>query len=168
MTSHRDWVMVEFKRFVKDNNLTSGKLLDVGCYNTALQKQITELGFEWVGVDRAPAEEGISLGVMEQLPFADNSFDIVFCCHAFEHSEHPIEALKEFKRVTKKWIYIATPFPCKHQILEADSDHIFVLNPMQMERLFRYAGYKGGQNYVQWKDISLEQDYNIISIGVKE
>ena len=102
---------------------------------------------------------------MENLPYEDDSFDLIFSCHAFEHCENPLKALREMKRVSKKWVIIITPFHCKHQILNADFDHIFCLTEIQMKRLFRYTGIIEDKIYVQDIMGAKEQDYNLISIG---
>lgn len=44
-----------------------------------------------------------------ELNHADNSFDLVFCLEVMEHLENPEEALKELRRVTKKYAIISVP-----------------------------------------------------------
>ena len=103
--------------------------------------------------------------LMEDLPYDDDEYDIIFSCHAFEHCEEPVRALREFKRVAKKWIIILTPYHCEHQILRADHDHIFCLTAMQMKRLFKYIGIDIEKIYVQCKYVEKSQNYNLVSIG---
>jgi len=43
----------------------------------------------------------VVLGVAEQLPFPDNSFDVVHTSHVFEHLDDPLKAAKEAWRVLK-------------------------------------------------------------------
>ena len=45
---------------------------------------------------------------VEKLPFADKSFDFVFCSHLLEHVEHPERAIAEITRVGKRG-YIEVP-----------------------------------------------------------
>lgn len=125
-------------------------------------------GLEWSGLDREGSPT--ITGPMEDMPIPDNTFDLIFCCHALEHCEIIIDALREFKRVLKPngKFFIATPCPCEHQILKGDYDHIFVLNPMQMVRLIKYVEFKDGESHLQSKGIEKEQDYNVITTGVKE
>lgn len=44
-----------------------------------------------------------------KLNSADNSFDLVFCLEVMEHLENPEEALKELRRVAKKYALISVP-----------------------------------------------------------
>jgi ubiquinone/menaquinone biosynthesis C-methylase UbiE len=46
---------------------------------------------------------------IENLPFEDNSFDIVTCHHTIEHIINPGKAISELKRVAKKQLIIVTP-----------------------------------------------------------
>ena len=48
-------------------------------------------------------------GSIYELPFADNSFDIVTCHHTIEHLRELPDAIKELKRVAKKQLIIVTP-----------------------------------------------------------
>lgn len=46
---------------------------------------------------------------VNKLPFNDNSFDVVTCFDVLHHVEKIDEALKEMKRVTKKYIILVEP-----------------------------------------------------------
>ncbi len=168
--SHRGWVMDAFNLRFKDINLSGLRVLDVGCGGTFLQKRLEDKGMQWFGLDKEADgnNKDIKNGLMEEMPVKDNSFDMVLACHSLEHCERPVDALKEMKRVTKDWVFVATPSPCKHQILDSDEDHLFVLNTMQMTRLFEYTGIPVDTIYLQTENIHKEQDYNVISIGRKK
>lgn len=43
---------------------------------------------------------------MEALSYPDNSFDIVHCVNALDHTKHPQKAIKELQRVAKKFVYL--------------------------------------------------------------
>ena len=45
----------------------------------------------------------------EFLPIRNKSMPMVFCSHMIEHCINPIEIMKEFKRVSTKWVVIVTP-----------------------------------------------------------
>jgi len=172
MITHRDWVKRELEKFIDRFGLHKGtnkKVLDIGCGMPIDFKIYFEsIGYEYVGLDNDEKCKNsyIINGDMFKIPSPNNYFDIIFSCHAFEHSTNPINSLKEMLRVTKKYIFIATPYPCEQQILKADYDHIFVMNVMQMKRLFAYCGIRTIDIYVDDKQ-EKEQDWNIISIGEK-
>jgi len=50
-------------------------------------------------------------GRIENLPFEDNSFDIVLCCEVLEHLPISIykKSIKEIERVAKKYIIVSVP-----------------------------------------------------------
>jgi ubiquinone/menaquinone biosynthesis C-methylase UbiE len=45
----------------------------------------------------------------EDLPFADDAFDFVFASHVIEHFADPIRALKEWVRVSRKYVVLVVP-----------------------------------------------------------
>jgi len=167
MNNHRDYVSWAFEEWWKENNVT-GKVLDVGCRDECMKSYLESKGLEWTGLDISG--EATIYGKMECMPIKDNTYDLIFCCHAWEHCERPINALREFKRVLKKGgkLFIATPFPCEKQIIYGDLDHIFCLNSMQMFKLVQYVGFNMIETYTQTKNIKLEQNFNVITTEEKK
>ncbi len=45
----------------------------------------------------------------DDLPFEDKSFDFVISSHVIEHFWDPLKALKEWKRVARKYIFLIVP-----------------------------------------------------------
>lgn len=43
---------------------------------------------------------------VEKLSYEDNSFDIVHCRNALDHTRNPFTAIEEFKRVSKEWVIL--------------------------------------------------------------
>lgn len=57
----------------------------------------------YVSLDKnGSPDDGIVIGDIHQLPFADEFFDAVICKSALEHVENPQLAVKEIRRVLKK------------------------------------------------------------------
>lgn len=166
--NHRDYVMQIFKPWTERTKLKGSKLLDVGSKGGELKKELETLGFEWYGIDKEPTDKVVTGGLMEELPYDTESFDVIFVCHAFEHCEVPIHALREFWRVLKQGghVFVATPNPVEHQVLNADPDHVMCLNPMQFMRLLTYTGFVDNRSFLQEHDGRL-QDFNVVSIGRK-
>ena len=107
-----------FKRVIKDElKLPTTKLsaLEVGCGGGILCEEIARMGFKTTGMDpshealktaRAHAENaGLKIDYMhgsgEKLPFADASFDVVFCCDVLEHVSDLEKVIAEIRRVLK-------------------------------------------------------------------
>jgi SAM-dependent methyltransferase len=87
------------------------ELLDVACGAGFLVKAALDRGQSATGVDISPvalrraqllAPQGRYVeGPAEELPFADNSFDLVTCLGSLEHFLDPEAALREMRRVLK-------------------------------------------------------------------
>jgi SAM-dependent methyltransferase len=93
------WLAWARRHYVEDFGLAPGRLLDVGCGDGFWTSVFTELGFEAIGVDRSPGGieaalskyPGIPFLVVdadEPLPFAEGSFDVIFC-RAISHFGEP-------------------------------------------------------------------------------
>jgi len=92
-------------------------LLDVGCgYGNTLYYCREKVDLR-VGVDRSlamlsgcPKEAGfLAQAHVTQLPFRSNSFDCLFGWEILHHLEHPIEAVKEFARVSRRHVILFEP-----------------------------------------------------------
>ncbi|NUO03273.1 MAG: 3-demethylubiquinone-9 3-O-methyltransferase [Saprospiraceae bacterium] len=89
--------------------------LEVGCGGGILTEEISRMGFITTGVDPSEGSlqsaanharlEGLSIqydkGAGEQLPYADASFDFVFCCDVLEHVMDLPKVIAEISRVLK-------------------------------------------------------------------
>jgi SAM-dependent methyltransferase len=74
------------------------RLLDVGCGIKPYEPFFAGAVAEYVGVDVAnPAAE--LEGTVEEIPVADESFDVVLCTQTLEHAEDPRRAVRELRRV---------------------------------------------------------------------
>jgi glycosyltransferase involved in cell wall biosynthesis/SAM-dependent methyltransferase len=89
-------------------------LLDAGCGNGAISNYLD--AYEVTGVDRS--KEALKyfkyrkvLGSLDDLPFEDNSFDIVICSDVLEHLPDGVfeDTINELKRVSSKYILIISP-----------------------------------------------------------
>ncbi len=100
---------------------TSDTILDVGC-GTGLSAQVFKNNI--VGVD--PAQELLKQASFktvcaraEQLPFPDNSFDVVLCITALHNCDDPCQAIAEMKRVGKRiWVITLLKKSAKRAQLE--------------------------------------------------
>ncbi len=84
---------------------------------------------------------------VHQIPFEDNSFDVVFCNHVLEHVDDDIQACREINRVLKPggWGIIQSPVYDLEKTLEDKS----IIDPAERERLFGQRDHvrKYGKDY---------------------
>ncbi len=95
-------------------NTNAKSLLDVGCGRGYwLNKVAEKTNLELTGCDlydNVKLSRGNYVrGNVENLPFEDNSFDIVTCHHTIEHVRDFKKSISELKRVAKKQLIIVTP-----------------------------------------------------------
>lgn len=91
---------------------TGIRYLDVGCGSGMAAQLAAARGAEVSGVDAAEAllaiarlrvpEADFHQGDIEELPFADEMFDVVTGFNAFQYAANPVAALAEARRVTKQ------------------------------------------------------------------
>lgn len=88
------------------------RVLDAGCGASIFPVYLSELGHQVTAVDRQPpnglaASHGVAIDYvcsdLTELPFAERSFDAVFCISVIEHLGHAgvTTALQELRRVVK-------------------------------------------------------------------
>lgn len=89
--------------------------LDVGCGGGLLAEEFARLGCSVTGIDPSglsiataqahAAQEGLAIdylvGFGEDMPFADDSFEIVYCCDVLEHVSNLEGIISEIARVLK-------------------------------------------------------------------
>ncbi|MET0463395.1 MAG: bifunctional 2-polyprenyl-6-hydroxyphenol methylase/3-demethylubiquinol 3-O-methyltransferase UbiG [Chitinophagaceae bacterium] len=89
--------------------------LEVGSGGGILTEEIAGMGFDTSGIDPADesvhtarshaASQGLSIAYRvasgEDIPFADASFDVVFCCDVLEHVRDLPKVIMEISRVLK-------------------------------------------------------------------
>lgn len=92
----------------------------------------------------------------EHLPFADNEFDYVICCHVLEHVEDPVQFLSEIFRVGKAG-YLETP-SLLGECLAPRESHKWILHEHKNCLYLadkKKLGFVGNAYYLGW----LVQDY---------
>lgn len=93
------------------------RLLDVGCGTGMAAQLAAKLGAHITGLDASEAELAIAhervpngdfrCGEMEELPYADASFDVVTGFSSFQFAQDPVNALRQARRVVKPGGYVA-------------------------------------------------------------
>ncbi|MGY3794984.1 class I SAM-dependent methyltransferase [Aquimarina sp. 433] len=108
---------------IKSDNDT---FLDVGCGNGFLLKYANEKGFLTTGCDIIEGKtfdhSDYYQANIENLPFEDNSFDVVCATHTLEHVIDFERAITELKRVTKKTLCVVVP--CQRAYYYTLDEHV--------------------------------------------
>jgi SAM-dependent methyltransferase len=74
-------------------------VLDVGCGVKPYRPLFAPYADDYVGVDVGEDTAADIVGVVESLPVADASFDVVVCTQVLEHCDDPAAAVRELRRV---------------------------------------------------------------------
>ncbi len=86
---------------------------------------------------------------IHEMPFKDNTFDVVLCNHVLEHVNNDIRAMQEIHRVLKPggWAILQVPF--FSPVPETTVEDLSVTDPRERERLFGQADHvrKFGKDY---------------------
>lgn len=125
------------------------KWLEVGCAYGYLIEEAEKLDIDAIGVDiseyalhqHPPVKDRLLQGDAFSLPFADDSFDVVSAFDLVEHLEHPLAAIKEWKRVLRPngLLFLSTPDPCS--FTGAEPTHVFERPPSFWVKQFEDNGF---------------------------
>jgi SAM-dependent methyltransferase len=100
----------------------AASVLDAGCGEGFVYRAMRKRGYRgaWHGFDynaeavefARTSSEGATWQQASayEIPFADNSFDLVFCSEVLEHLPEPARPLSEFARVSRHWLLLSVPF----------------------------------------------------------
>jgi SAM-dependent methyltransferase len=80
--------------------------LDVACGGGHVARRLREAGLEVVTCDPAPGMQPDVICRAEDLPFADDSFDVVACRRAAHHFDDVRAALREMARVSRRLVLV--------------------------------------------------------------
>lgn len=90
------------------SDIWAGTIIDVGCRDRELEAALGGRSVRYVGVDIDPSAEVVAdLG--RQLPFDDDSADIVVALDVLEHTDDVHYAFSELCRVAKRYVLITLP-----------------------------------------------------------
>jgi len=93
------------------DRLKPSQTLEIGPGNNFINDYLRRLGYNVKTLDINQANRPDVIGSVLELPFADNSFDLILCAEVLEHlpfSEFE-KALGELRRVSKKYVILSLP-----------------------------------------------------------
>jgi SAM-dependent methyltransferase len=106
---------------VADQQPDGGSVLCVGCRNALELDRFRACGFERVvGIDVFSQRADIKVMDMHEMTFPDDSFDIVYCSHALEHSYDVHRVVQEMVRVAREGAVVGVEVPVRAQASAAD------------------------------------------------
>lgn len=129
------------------------KVLDVGCGDGALSYILAKAGASVTGVDNEPRgiefawqnlnsqnrqgklQYEFAVASAYELPFPDDSFDLVVSCEVIEHVADPQKMIAEMKRVSKPRGMVILTTPYRHREVPADPNHVTEYFPESFRKL---------------------------------
>jgi len=149
--------IIKFITFQK--NKKDIKWLDIGCSLGYLVKEVLEEGIDAYGIDiseyaikNAVVENRVKYGSITDIPFEDNTFDVVSAFDVIEHiyPKDTEKAILEMYRVLKNngFLILTTPNPCFIGDWIYDLTHINVRPPKYWKEILKKYGFKVKLSYV--------------------
>lgn len=100
--------------------------LDIGCGSGHLLKAARERGLNVKGADLDPVCVQLSNRYAETFPigkdpldhyFDRRSYDCLIFSHSLEHFDHPLDAVLQAKNISRGFLIVAVPNPCRLQTM---------------------------------------------------
>ena len=118
--------------------------LDVATGGGHVARVLREAGLEVVTIDSAPGMKPTVVSRAEEIPFADESFDVVACRVAAHHFQDPAGALGEMARVSRNLVLVADNLFLGEDGEEADKlrdpTHVRNYSEVEWRRMFDDVG----------------------------
>jgi SAM-dependent methyltransferase len=73
---------------------------------------------------------------IHQIPFPENTFDVVLCNHVLEHVQNDIRAMQEIRRVLKVGGFSILQVPFFHPVPEKTFEDFTITDPKEREKVF--------------------------------
>lgn len=120
------------------------KALDVATGGGHVARRLREAGCEVISVDPAPGMQPTVVARAEEIPFADDSFDVVACRIAPHHFDNVAAALREMARVTRDRVVVEDNVFVSDEVEEAerlrDPTHVRCYSVDEWHTFFADAG----------------------------
>jgi SAM-dependent methyltransferase len=134
--------------------------LDVATGGGHVADRLREAGLNVVTIDPAPGMQPDVVSRAEEIPFADESFDVVACRVAAHHFGDPAGALAEMARVSRSLVLVADNLFLGERGEEADRlrdpTHVRNYSEDEWRQMFEAAGLEVEQFEREDKRIEVE------------
>jgi ubiquinone/menaquinone biosynthesis C-methylase UbiE len=140
---HEKIIDQAFDAYVKNRSFSNA--LDVGFGTGYSLDKFKALGINVTGITMdlqefaAMKEHDVRMMDLNLLDFEDESFDLVWCRHALEHSVMPFIALLEYRRVLKNGGYLYVEVPQDEAVHVDNPNHYSMLSDRSWQALMRKA-----------------------------
>lgn len=113
LSIQREWHIKKLNTLIDNVELKNKFVLDAGCGSGAISGEIAKKSKRLIGIDINPHavkyaqskkihNANFVASNVEDIPFGDNSFDIITCFDVLDHCINPRKTLGEFYRVLNK------------------------------------------------------------------
>lgn len=169
-------------KFVEENYPNKGKILDIGTSAGFFLKAAKDNGWKCYGVEpnrisalRARKEYQLDVreGVLREVKFKDNFFDVVTLWDVLEHMTDPSSELKEVYRILKPGGMVVINYPDMGSFLAKItaskwwfifSVHLFYFDQSSIKKILSKNGFDNFKFKKYWQKLSLE--YLVIMFGL--
>jgi len=103
---------IPYWMWLESKNIKAKRILDVGCGRDPACNHVEMQFDEYITLDITRHPQVKIVGSVYNLPFKEESFDVVLLLEVLEHLLYPFDALKEVSRVVREGgkVYITTPY----------------------------------------------------------
>jgi SAM-dependent methyltransferase len=160
------WVYLKEKAGFFDDKQKVLHIAPEACFMERLEKR---LGDDYITADIESPLAKVKMDI-HQIPFSENSFDVVLCNHVLEHVADDIKAISEIKRVLRPGGYAILQVPFFNPVGEKTFEDNTITDPWERERIFGQNDHvrKYGNDYPQrirqaGLDVEVDEFVNEIS-----
>jgi SAM-dependent methyltransferase len=136
------------------------KAIDVATGGGHVARRLREAGAEVVTLDPAPGMEPDVVSRGEDIPFADDSFDVAVCRIAAHHFDDVALSVREMARVARDRVVVQDNLFQSEQVEEAerlhDPSHVRCYTEEQWRDFFRAAGLEVDELEILRRRLPLE------------
>ena len=142
---------IVFGRLLKPDEVVGRTLLDVGCGTGWFSASACKWGARVTSLDLGErllakvaqkCDSDRIVGSILELPFRDQTFDIVVCSEVIEHTVDPLQALEELQRVLRTGGILALTTPNRLWKFA-----IYIANTLKLRP------YEGLENWTSWSSM---------------